>query len=284
VAFSLVLEEPLRVRGPPADMDWTGRFALTRRPEMPPQATGMLRTQDGRVSMLGHDFDIETATIRFPEEGDLDPFVDLVATTDTAEALVTMLIRGRASRPQLILRSEPPMPESDVFALLITGRADADEANQKEFSAKAAGVLAAVNNSALQRHLREKVGIDRVGVGFGDTVDQPIVTVGKRINDKIYVEAGYHHNAPRGVNEAELRLEYRFAPPRWSVETFFGDAAQGGVGLWWQRRYMTRGQRAAFERRAKGESPAAGPVSEGKGGADAAGTSPSSAGGGGSPR
>lgn len=278
MTFSLVLEEPLRVRGPQADMDWTGRFSLTRRPDVPPQAQGMLRTQGGRVSMLGHDFDIESATIRFPEEGDLDPFVDLVATTDVSEVLVTMLIRGRASRPQLVLRSEPPMPESDVFALLITGQADADEADQKEFSAKAAGVLAAVNNSALQRHLREMVGIDRVGVGFGETVDQPIVTVGKRINDKIYVEAGYHHNAPRGVNEAELRLEYRFAPPHWSVETFFGDAAQGGVGLWWQRRFMSKGQREAMRRRRDGATPAAGPVPE----ARAAG--PSSTGAGGSAR
>lgn len=284
MAFSLVLEEPLRVRGPQADMDWTGRFALTRRPEMPPHATGMLRTQGGRVSMLNHDFDIETATIRFPEEGDLDPFVDLVATTETPEATVTMLIRGRASRPQLILRSEPPMPESDVFALLITGRADADEADDKEFSAKAAGVLAAVNSPALQRHLRERVGVDRVGLGFGESVDQPIVTVGKRVNDKLYVEAGYHHNAPRGVNEAEVRLEYRFAPPRWSVETFFGDAAQGGVGLWWQRRFMTRGQRAALRARKEGASPAAGPVSETQPDAGAPGASPSSGSGGGSPR
>jgi len=249
VAFSLALAEPLRVRGPQADMDWNGRFELLRRPNVPPTAQGSFRTEGGRVSMLGDEFDIESATIRFPETGDLDPFIDLVATTDTPEALVTMIIRGRVSRPQLELRSEPPMPESDIFALLITGHANADDADDKEFSAKAAGVLAAFNNAALQRQLREKVGIDRVGVGFGETVDQPIVTVGKRINDKLYVEAGYHHNAPRGVNEAEVRLEYRFAPPRWSVETFFGDAAQGGVGLWWNRRFASRGQRKGLERR-----------------------------------
>jgi autotransporter translocation and assembly factor TamB len=250
VQFSLVLEDPLRVRGPSADMDWTGSFELLRRAETPPQAKGMFQTRGGRVSLLGHDFAIETATIRFPEEGELDPFVDLVATTDTNEALVTMLVRGRASRPRLELRSEPPMPESDVFALLITGHADASQADDREFSAKAASVLAAVQNPALQQHMRDTIGIDRVGVGFGETVEQPIVTVGKRVNEKLYMEAGYHHNAPRGTNEAEIRLEYRFAPPRWSVETFFGDAAQGGVGLWWQRRFASRGQRRAERERA----------------------------------
>jgi autotransporter translocation and assembly factor TamB len=269
VAFSLVLDDPLRVRGPQADMEWNGRFELLRRPDVPPQAKGAFRTEGGRVSMLGDEFDIESATIRFPETGDLDPFIDLVATTDTPEALVTMIIRGRVSRPQLELRSEPPMPESDIFALLITGHANADDADGKEFSAKAAGVLAAFNNPALQRHLREKVGIDRVGVGFGETVEQPIVTVGKRVNDKLYVEAGYHHNAPRGVNEAELRLEYRFAPPSWSVETFFGDAAQGGVGLWWNRRFPSRGQR---KRQSGGHDGGQGNAGEGSGPGSGQGT------------
>ena len=129
------------------------------------------------------------------------------------------------------------MSESDIFALLLTGHSDATEAQDGDFSAKAASLLAAFENPALQKQLRDKVGIDRVGVGFGDTVEQPIVTVGKRLNRKTYVEASYHHNAPADENQAEVRLEYQFKPPRWSVETYFGDRAEGGVGLWWRRRF-----------------------------------------------
>jgi autotransporter translocation and assembly factor TamB len=227
----------VRVRGTTADMDWGGQLRVVRRTGAKPKAEGELSTNSGRVTVMSNDFDISYGRITMPPHGDLDPFVDIVATTDTEEALVTMTVRGRVSRPALRLKADPPMPESDIFALLLTGHSDATEAQDGDFSAKAASLLAAFENPALQKQLRDKVGIDRVGVGFGDTVEEPIVTVGKRLNRKTYVEASYHHNAPEDENQAEVRLEYQFKPPRWSVETHFGDRAEGGVGLWWRRRF-----------------------------------------------
>jgi hypothetical protein len=232
------LEDPLRVRGPQADMDWGGRIEVRRPAGGALDATGSFRAQGGRVSLLGNDFDLDYAEIRLPEDpsGPPDPYIDLIAATETAEASVTMTVRGRVSRPELRLDSDPPMPQSDILALLITGRSNASAAEQDSFGAKAASVLAAFENPALQRYLRDRVGIDRVGVGFGQTVEEPIVTVGKRINRKLYVEAEYHHNAPDTENQAEARLEYTFVP-HWSVETEFGDAAAGGVSLWWTHRF-----------------------------------------------
>lgn len=234
---TLTLADPLRIRASQADMDWRGRVTVRNEQGQPPRVHGSFQTVGGRVSLLGNDFDIQRAVVRMPVQGDLDPFIDLVATTRIEDIGVTMAIDGPLSRPRLELRSDPSMPESDVFALLITGRADANETDDAEYGAKVASVLAAFENSALQRQLRQTVGIDRVAVGFGETVDQPILTVGKRINRRLYVEGTYHHNAPAGTNRAELSLDYRFAPPHWSVETFFGDAGQGGAGLWWSRRF-----------------------------------------------
>ena len=71
----------------------------------------------------------------------------------------------------------------------------------------------------------------------GDTVEQPIVAVGKRVAPKLYLETRYHHNAPMGENRAELHLQYEIKAPSWSVETFIGDAAMGGVELWWRKRF-----------------------------------------------
>jgi autotransporter translocation and assembly factor TamB len=237
LALTVRLADLVRVRGASADMDWGGQVKVVRRAGAEPTATGALSTNAGRVSLLGNDFAIDHGKITLPRHGELDPYIDLVATTDTEEALVTMRVQGRVSRPSLRLRSEPQLPESDIFALLLTGHADAAEAQEGDFSAKAASLLAAFENPALQQQLRRTVGIDRAGIGFGETVEQPIVTVGKRITRKVYVEASYHHNAPPEENEAEVRLEYRFKPPSWSVETYFGDAAAGGIGVWWRRRF-----------------------------------------------
>jgi autotransporter translocation and assembly factor TamB len=99
-----------------------------------------------------------------------------------------------------------------------------------------------MSNPALQRQLNERLHIDRVGVGFGESTEQPILSAGKNVTKKVYVESQYHHNAPRRENRAELRVQYRFAP-RWSVETFFGDAAAGGVDLFWGRAFDSKPKR-----------------------------------------
>jgi autotransporter translocation and assembly factor TamB len=130
------------------------------------------------------------------------------------------------------------MTQSEIFTVLVTGSTDTSNADPDEVEAKAASVLAAVSNPALQRTLNQRLHVDRIGVGFGESTEQPILTVGKHVTKKVYTETQYHHNAPKNDNRAEVRVEYRFAP-RWSLETFFGDAAEGGIDLFWGRAFDT---------------------------------------------
>lgn len=238
------LVDPLRIRGSKADMDWDGRVHLRRGGGDPFTEGRFTAKPGGFIELLGNRFEIDRGEVTVPGEGDLDPYVDLAAAADVDGVLVTMGVQGRISRPDLVLSSQPPMEESTLFALLVTGTADDGQADDAELSAKAAGLLAAVNSPALQQQLRSTVGIDSVGVGFGDTVSEPVVSVGKRIGRKLYTSAEYHHNAPEDENDAELKLEYLFSP-HWSVETFFGNAAEGGVTLWWRHRFRNVGDRGA---------------------------------------
>jgi translocation and assembly module TamB len=233
------LADPVYVRGPQANMTWRGSVEVERSAGEEIRATGAVVADRGRVNFLGRDFIVDSGRVTLPEQGDLDPYIALTAVTQTEEGAVTIDVHGRASRPELRLSSDPPLPESDVFALLVTGSSGgADkEGEGGAVEAKAASLLAAFQNPVLQRELQDRVGIDRVGVSFGDTIDQPIVAVGKRVSRKIYLETRYHHNAPEFENNAEVHLEYSIKPPAWTVETFIGDAAKGGVEVWWRKRF-----------------------------------------------
>lgn len=234
----LVLADPLYVRGPQANMTWRGKVELTRRGEADIRAEGALVVDRGRISFLGKDFVIDSGSLTLPAHGELDPYIALTAVTQTPEGTVTIDVHGRVSRPELRLSSDPPLAESDVFALLVTGSSSgAKDGGGGEVEAKAANLLAAFQNPVLQRQLQDRLGIDRVGITFGDTVEQPIVAVGKRVAPKLYLETRYHHNAPVGENHAELHLQYEIKAPSWSVETFIGDAAKGGLELWWRKRF-----------------------------------------------
>ncbi|MBC8071329.1 MAG: translocation/assembly module TamB domain-containing protein, partial [Deltaproteobacteria bacterium] len=232
------LGDPIYVRGPQANMTWRGGVEVEHDPGQPVKVTGALNCDRGRINFLGRDFEIDSGRVTLPEQGPIDPYIAVTAITETSEGQVTIDVHGRASRPELRLYSDPPMSESDIFALLVTGGSGSDdEGGEGDVGAKAASLLAAFQNPVLQRELQDRLGIDRVGVSFGDTVDQPIVAVGKRVSKKVYLETRYHHNAPDNYNRAEIHLEYTIKAPSWTIETFIGDAAKGGLEVWWRRRF-----------------------------------------------
>ena len=94
----------------------------------------------------------------------------------------------------------------------------------------------AFNNPTLERQLNYRLGVDRIGVGMGSSMDEPILAVGKRLGRHFYVETEYHHNAPSTENRAGGRVEY-YIDPRWSIETSYGDANKGGIDLYWRKRF-----------------------------------------------
>lgn len=233
-AMRVKLEDPVEIRGPATDMVWQGAVAATRDGEAR-EVTGRLTAKEGRLDLLGNRFKIESGEVTLPEDEDtVDPFIRVVARTSTPVAEVTATFSGRLSRPKLDFRSEPSMTQSQILTLLLTGSPDASEADESRVLAQAAALLATFENPQLSAFLSSRLGIDHVGLSFGDDVNQPILSVGKRLTRKIYVETAYKVNAPRRQNRVEARVEYQFAP-RWTIETFFGDAAVGGLDVFWRK-------------------------------------------------
>lgn len=230
------LRQPVHIKGPSMDMSWKGALALHRKGDEA-KVTGGFNADRGRFELLGNRFTIDQGRVFLPADGStIDPYLDLTADTRTPQADVTVAIRGRLSRPELKLRSRPSLTEGQIFALLLTGTADTQESDPKKTQASAAGLLVNFSNPTLSRFADQKLGIDRIKFGFADDVTQPVLSVGKHLTKKIYAETSYHHNAPARTNRIEGSIEYRFKPA-WSVETFFGDAAVGGLDVFWRRSF-----------------------------------------------
>jgi len=233
-ALTIDLSDPLLITGAAIDMAWFGTLELVvEAGEV--DVGGRLEASRGRLRLLGNTFELRRGIVTLPDDGSLDPYLDIEAVAATAEAEVTVTVRGRVSRPALEFSSTPPLTEYQILTLLITGSTELG-ANDAEVSARAASLLAAVSNPQLQAQLNRHLGIDRAELGFGDAIDQPILTIGKRITRDLYVETTYRHNAPDDQNTAEVAIEYSLRR-HWTAETFFGDAAVGGLGLYWTRSF-----------------------------------------------
>jgi autotransporter translocation and assembly factor TamB len=196
-----------------------------------------LTSNRGRFELLGNQFRIDRGKVFLPKDkGEIDPYIDLVAITRKPDTEVTVTIRGRVSHPELKLSSDRGLTEAQIFSLLVTGTVDSNESDPAKTQASAVGLLANFSSPTISRFADQKLGIDRIKFGFAQDVSQPVLTIGKYVTKKIYAETTYHHNAPARQNRIEGRVEYTFLP-QWSVESSYGDAAVGGVDLFWRRSF-----------------------------------------------
>ena len=247
--LKLTIADPVLISGQQVDMAWVGNLGVAIDGGAT-EVTGGLELKEGRFDFLGNFFTIERATLNFPPTGELVPFLNLAAYTDTPEARVNIGLNGPATKPELVLSSEPSMPQSQVFTLLVTGSVDSSEESSAQVQAKAANLGSgafAMQFPELQRQLSDRVGIDRVGLTFGDTTEEPIVTAGKRVARRLYVRTSYHHNAPPDVNRAEVGTDLTITPS-WNLETFYGDADVGGTDLFWHISFGNRPPREKSEK------------------------------------
>lgn len=234
IAASLHLDDPFVVRGPAVDMAWTGRLDGTLSPEI--RFDGGFRTQVGESTfdLFGNTFEIEQGTVTLAEESGLEPFVDVVAHTQVDTVRITASIQGRITNAELHLSSEPPEREQDILAMLVTGSADLSNADSGQVAAQAASTLAALSSPALQQGIGDTLGVDTMRVSFGESLSEPIVSMGKNLRKNVYAEASFHGNAPADENRTEFMIRYRFLPS-WALEVFYGDRNVGGAGVWWIR-------------------------------------------------
>jgi outer membrane protein OmpA-like peptidoglycan-associated protein len=260
--LDVLMVTPLTVEGPGGSVALTGRMVLDRRGSLARVDGGLTLVpggvfhlfdnpfviRSGVVTLLGGDIAArKTANLKAGAAGQvamhdrdaaplalpLDVVVDVLAEGTTVDTRVATEIRGPMRMPELLLASDPPLPEYQILTLLITGRVDTVDEHDGEVRRQVARLVEQFHNPSLGRQLYDRLGVDKIGVGFGASVSEPILTVGRQINRQLYLESVYHHNAPEGVNAREGHAQYRL-DPHWTVDTAFGDAAAGSAGIHWQ--------------------------------------------------
>ncbi len=255
--LKVILARPVDVRGDGVTLRLGGTLALDRDAERATVLGGFdvlegaftlfenrFRLRRGRLTLQGgvlsedaDDVAQDVARLRNPDAPPkaypLEPVFDWLAEGEAQGTYVDMAIRGPARRPELVLASDPPLPEYRILTLLITGRVDAVDDRNGDVRRQVARLVDSFHNPSLSRQLYDRLGVDKLGLKF-KALSQPVLTVGKQINRQLYLETVYHHNAPPDANEKEARVEYRL-DPAWTLDTAYGDAAVGSVGVFWKR-------------------------------------------------
>ena len=86
-----------------------------------PVLLGHIHLLDGQMPFRGNTYQLTRGDINFANPFRLDPILNVEATSIISQYQVTIDFSGPASRLTMNYRSDPPLPDSDIIALLALG-------------------------------------------------------------------------------------------------------------------------------------------------------------------
>ena len=161
--------------GPDSRMEWSGaRFQTDANLRLRgtwehPIFLGHIHLLTGEMNFRGNQYTISRGDINFANPFRLDPVLNVEATTTIRQYEVTLDFTGPASRLTLAYRSDPPLPSSDIIALLALGQTG-EESALRSGPAQNSGVgastlLSEAISSQLGGRIQRLFGISHFSVG-----------------------------------------------------------------------------------------------------------------------
>ena len=134
-------EDPLLIRGNFATGEITGSVNIGGTLGTP-SPNGVVKIKDFRAALPFSTLTVPSGTATFTPVTGFDPILEIRGTAEPRPYRVTIYAYGRASDPQLILTSTPPLPENEIMTLLATGTTTQGLVNPQAASARAIQLLA----------------------------------------------------------------------------------------------------------------------------------------------
>ena len=92
-----------------------------------PSLLGRISITEGSATIAGTRYDLQRGDITFTNPVRIEPTIDLNATARVEDYDITLGLHGPPNKLSVTYRSDPPLPESDVVALLALGRTQNQE-------------------------------------------------------------------------------------------------------------------------------------------------------------
>jgi translocation and assembly module TamB len=218
------LGNEFRLRGMGIDATLTGSVRLRKTGDRPPRINGTIRALNGTYAAYGQNLSIERAVLTFSGAYD-NPSLDILAVrkrpdgeqlSDTnVEAGVQ--VRGTALAPQAKLVSTPNVSESDKLSWLVLGHGmEGTSTGEADVLGAAAGALLGGSGGGFGSKLGSALGVDELsfhqaantGTGRAPGLESTVVTVGKRISQRLYLS----FDQGAATTSSVVRLRYKINP------------------------------------------------------------------------
>ena len=200
---------------------------------------GEARIIKGNLEVIGREFTVQKGSEARFAGPPAQPYVNVSAIhVNTREQVkITVTVAGKGTDLGFKTSSEPGMPESDIYAVLATGRRNLKTSGGATFTpGQAASVVGQLAASQLKTVIAKKLPIDVFNFDTTDNLEKVKLDVGKYLSDTLYLGASVDIGAKRerGENVWAGRLELQVSKSV-TLEAYAGDALSFGADAMWSR-------------------------------------------------
>lgn len=136
-----------------------------------PAVLGRVDVLEGQATFHGTRFTLERGDITFANPVAIEPQLNLQASTHVRNYDLNITVTGTPDRLNLNYRSEPPLPKSDIIALLALGRTNEESAQLQEQSGQSvfsdqatALILSQALNATVSSRLQRIFGASNIKI------------------------------------------------------------------------------------------------------------------------
>ena len=227
--LDLTIAAPARIfiRGRGLDAEFGGELRIlgTSAAPIPDGGFDLVR---GRLGVLGQRFDLTEGVVRL--EGDLDPWLRIVAVTEADDLSVSIIVEGEVSEPEFRFVSTPDLPEDEVLAKLLFGRSLSELSPFQAVQLASAIAELTGSGPGLVSGLREGVGLDDLDISQ-DEEGTTAVRAGKYITENVYTDVVVQSD---GRTELNLNLD---VTDNFTVRGGADNEGKSSVGIYFERDY-----------------------------------------------
>lgn len=228
LAVTILASNRIFIRGRGIDAELGGQLTLggTTRNVIPFGAFDLIR---GRLDILGTRLILDRASLQL--EGSFTPLILVSASTQNAGITSTVTVQGPADDPEVTFTSSPELPQEEVLARLLFGRALENlSAFQALQLANAVATLAGRGGEGVVSRLRRSFGLDDLDiVANGD--GSAALRAGRYITENVYTEVEVQQGGQTRLN---LNLDLREGV---TVKGRVGADGETGIGIFLERDY-----------------------------------------------
>lgn len=212
-----------------------GKLTITAEPN-DVTIIGSIDADRGDFDLFGRRYVVERAGVRF--DGPPDPRLDIRIAHDFPEVTTVTEVRGRLSKPELIMSSDPGIySQGQLLGFLLGGEPNgqSNSGNPRD-QVTAAGTSLVANQIGGYVKKALPVDLDVLRYEAATASTSAAITVGTWLTRSLFVAYRRRIEARPDENSSEAEIEY-WLSRRIMLEGILGDRGRSGLDLLWRKRY-----------------------------------------------